>query len=207
MRPAHAAARGAQRGNITTAEYDSARHQPIAEAIIGNPISELEREADAALIAPPGTIKRRTLLIYGRLLDLIVSALVFVMLLTLLGALGGLVLDFVAAGASFSNALRSHSLVHGLVDGIDQELVIDVLSVFVLIELFRTFTDYLEFHRVRLRVLAEVGIAFILREIFIGLYDHSIASSQILSLAVLLAVLVTARIAAVKYQPPVSARE
>jgi len=150
----------------------------------------------------PGQFKRRTLLLYGRLLDIIVSALVFVMLLTLLGALGGLVLDFVAAGGAFHAALSSHTLAHGLVDGIDQELVIDVLSVFVLIELFRTFTDYLEFHRVRLRVLAEVGIAFILREIFIGLYDHTMPSTQILALAVLLAVLVTARIAAVKFQPP-----
>lgn len=129
------------------------------------------------------------------------------MLLTLLGALGGLVLDFIAAGSAFGGALREHHLVHGLVDGIDQELVIDVLSVFVLIELFRTFTDYLEFHRVRLRVLAEVGIAFILREIFIGLYDHTMPSAQILALAALLAVLVTARIAAVKFQPPNGGRE
>ena len=83
----------------------------------------------------------------------------------------------------------------------DRELVIDVLSVFVLIELFRTFTDYLEYHRVRLRVLSEVGIAFILREIFIGLYDHSMDWSQILSLSVLLAVLVTTRIASVLFPP------
>jgi uncharacterized membrane protein (DUF373 family) len=140
-------------------------------------------------------------------LDAIVSALVVVMLLTLMGALAGLVLDFIAAGSAFGGALSSHTLVHGVVDGIDRELVIDVLSVFVLIELFRTFTDYLEFHRVRLRVLAEVGIAFVLREVFIGLYDHSMDWSVILALAALLAVLVTARIAAVQFQPPGVAKE
>jgi len=99
------------------------------------------------------------------------------------------------------SGVSTHSLALGIVDSIDRELVIDVLSVFVLIELFRTFTDYLQFHRVRLRVLTEVGIAFILREIFIGLYGKSMDWTEILALAALLAVLVSARIAAVKFQP------
>jgi len=146
--------------------------------------------------------KTQALRFYGKILDFIVTALIFVMVLTLIGALVGLVLDFISAAASFRDAVSTHNLAHGLVDGIDRELVIDVLSVFVLIELFRTFTDYLEYRRVRLRVLAEVGIAFILREIFIGLYDHSINSNEVLAFSVLLAVLVTARIAAVKFQPP-----
>ena len=47
----------------------------------------------------------------------------------------------------------------------------------------------------------KVGIAFILREIFIGLYDHSIEWTEILALTGLLAVLVAARIAAVQFQP------
>jgi len=145
--------------------------------------------------------KTHALRIYGKILDVIVTSLIFVMVLTLVGALIGLVLDFISAVNAFHEAVSTHNLAHGLVDGIDRELVIDVLSVFVLIELFRTFTDYLEYRRVRLRVLAEVGIAFILREIFIGLYDHSINSNEVLSFSVLLAVLVTARIAAVKFQP------
>jgi uncharacterized membrane protein (DUF373 family) len=146
-------------------------------------------------------VKSQALLIYGRILDVIVTALIFVMLLTLMGAVAGLVLDFVAAANALISGVSTHGLALGIVDSIDRELVIDVLSVFVLIELFRTFTDYLEFHRVRLRVLAEVGIAFILREIFIGLYGRSMNWTEILALSVLLAVLVTARIAAVKFQP------
>ncbi len=145
--------------------------------------------------------KSKALQVYGRMLDAIVSVLVFVMILTLIGALAGLVLDFFSAANEFGKAMSSHNLVHGLVDGLDRELVIDVLSVFVLIELFRTFTDYLEFRRVRLRILAEVGIAFVLREVFIGLYDHNMNWSEILALSTLLAVLVTARIAAVQFHP------
>jgi uncharacterized membrane protein (DUF373 family) len=146
-------------------------------------------------------MKSQALLVYGRILDVIVTVMIFVMLLTLMGAVAGLVLDFFAAANALHSGISTHSLALGIVDSIDRELVIDVLSVFVLIELFRTFTDYLEFHRVRLRVLAEVGIAFILREIFIGLYGHSMDWTEILALSVLLAVLVSARIAAVKFQP------
>jgi len=149
---------------------------------------------------PDVSLKRKALLVYGRILDVIVTILVFVMVLTLLGAVVGLVIDFLAVASSFGSAVSSHNIAHGIVDGIDRQLVIDVLSVFVLIELFRTFTDYLEFRRVRLRVLAEVGVAFVLREIFIGLYDHSLNWTEILAFSVLLAVLVTARIAAVQFQ-------
>jgi uncharacterized membrane protein (DUF373 family) len=152
-------------------------------------------------------VKSQALIIYGKVLDIIVTALIFVMLLTLLGAVAGLVLDFIDAANALRSGASKHNLGFGIVYSIDRELVIDVLSVFVLIELFRTFTDYLEFHRVRLRVLAEVGIAFILREIFIGLYDHSMNWTETLALTALLAVLVMARIAAVQFQPRVNLPE
>ncbi|MHB0888115.1 phosphate-starvation-inducible PsiE family protein [Acidithiobacillus sp.] len=134
-------------------------------------------------------VRGRILRFYGKILDLIVIGLIFVMLLTLLAAVAGLVLDFWATAL----ALRQEAAV--------QNLVTDVLSVFVLIELFRTFTDYLEFHRIRLRVLSEVAIVFVLREIFIGLYAHRMEPPEILAIAVLLAVLVAARVAAVYFAP------
>ena len=164
-------------------------------------MSQQQHEEYPPQQAPQAGVKSQALVVYGRILDVIVTALIFVMLLTLMGAVAGLVIDFVSATNAMRNAVSTRNLALGIVDSIDRELVIDVLSVFVLIELFRTFTDYLEFHRVRLRVLAEVGIAFVLREIFIGLYGHSIDWTEILALSVLLAVLVTARIAAVQFQP------
>jgi uncharacterized membrane protein (DUF373 family) len=147
-------------------------------------------------------LAKRALRLYRWILDAIVTALVIVMIFTLLGALAGIILDFATAVGLFRAALVDHKPPHGVIYASDRELVIDVLSVFVLIELFRTFTDYLEFHRVRLRVLSEVGIAFILREIFIGLYDHTVDWPQILALAALLAVLVSARIASVRFPTP-----
>jgi len=145
-------------------------------------------------------MKYKSLLLYRRILDCIVAALIFIMLLTLLGSVVGLIFDVVGALHAVREGIPTHTLSHGLIDSVARDLVIDVLSVFVLIELFRTFTDYLEFQRIRLRVLAEVGIAFILREIFIGLYNHSIAWPEISALTALLAVLVAARITTVRLE-------
>ncbi len=141
----------------------------------------------------PGTLitgtKGRIMRFYGKIIDVIVIFLILVMLLTL-------VVAFVGVLADLGDAL--HGFRH---EAAIQTLVTAILSVFVLIELFRTFTDYLEFHRIRLRVLTEVAIIFILREIFIGLYSHELQWQDILALSFLLAVLVSARIAAVRFSP------
>jgi uncharacterized membrane protein (DUF373 family) len=139
-------------------------------------------------------MKFKSLLVYRRILDSIVAILIFIMLVTLLGAVVGLIFDVMGAIHAVREGVPTHTLSHGLIDSVARDLVIDVLSVFVLIELFRTFTDYLEFQRIRLRVLAEVGIAFVLREIFIGLYNHGIEWPEILALTALLAVLFAGRI-------------
>lgn len=146
-------------------------------------------------------MKITSLLMYRKILDSIVAVLLFIMVITLLGAVAGLMFDLIGAAHAVREGIPTHTLSHGLIDSVARDLVIDVLSVFVLIELFRTFTDYLEFHRIRLRVLSEVGIAFILREIFIGLYNHSIEWAEILALTALLAVLVAARITSVIFKP------
>jgi len=150
-------------------------------------------------------MKGTSLQMYRRILDHIVAVLVFIMVITLIGALVGLIFDIIGAVHSVRQGIPAHTLSHGRIDSVTRDLVIDVLSVFVLIELFRTFTDYLEFHRIRMRVLAEVGIAFILREIFIGLYNHAIEWPDILALTALLAVLVAARITSVIFKQDVEA--
>ena len=139
-------------------------------------------------------VKIKSLVVYRRILDSIVAVLIFIMLVTLLGAVAGLVVDIMTGIHAVRQGIPAHTLSHGLIDSVARDLVIDVLSVFVLIELFRTFTDYLEFQRIRLRVLADVGIAFVLREIFIGLYNHNIEWPEILALTALLAVLFAGRI-------------
>ncbi|MHB8354813.1 MAG: phosphate-starvation-inducible PsiE family protein [Burkholderiales bacterium] len=134
-------------------------------------------------------VKGQILRVYGRIIDVIVVFLILVMLVTLGVAFIGVLYDLYDALANLRHEVAI------------QTLVISILSVFVLIELFRTFTDYLEFHRIRLRVLTEVAIVFILRDIFIGLYSHALTWQDLIALAVLLAVLVSARTASVYFTP------
>lgn len=134
-------------------------------------------------------IKGRIMRAYGAIIDVIVVFLILVMLVTLGVAFIGVLYDLYEA---LSNLRHEVAI---------QTLVISILSVFVLIELFRSFTDYLEFHRIRLRVLTEVAIVFILRDIFIGLYSRSLQWQDLLALGFLLAVLIAGRVAAVHFGP------
>ncbi len=139
--------------------------------------------------------KGRILRFYGKTIDFIVMFLILIMLVTLIVASIGVLTDLY-------DALRRFRHEEAI-----QTLVTAILSVFILIELFRTFTDYLEFHRFRLRVLTEVAIVFILREIFIGLYEHTLQWQDLIALAVTLAILVSARIAAVYFTPSSNSME
>lgn len=158
------------------------------------PVSEGKRPAPThpSQILPGSFVEglRGTVLrFYAKILDVIVAVMIFLMLLTLVFAVASLFWDIYGSLRDF----RQEEVIRSLVS--------DVLSVFVLIELFRTFTDYLEFHRIRLRVLSEVAIVFVLRELFIGLYAHRLGPLDLLATAALLAVLVGARIAAVRFTP------
>ena len=65
-------------------------------------------------------------------------------------------------------------------------MITQVLTFFVLIELVRAFTEYLEVKKVRLYLMAELAAIFILREILIMLYAQEIEPVKLLSLSVLL---------------------
>ncbi|MDE2260070.1 MAG: phosphate-starvation-inducible PsiE family protein [Betaproteobacteria bacterium] len=139
--------------------------------------------------------KGRIMRFYGWIIDVIVVFLILVMLITLGVAFIGVLYELYDALTNLRHEIAI------------QTLVVSILSVFILIELFRTFTDYLQFHRIRMRVLTEVAIVFILRDIFIGIYGHSLEWQDILALSALLAVLVTTRIASVYFTPDKNSTE
>ncbi|NDU85023.1 MAG: hypothetical protein G3H99_00185 [Ferrovum sp.] len=124
------------------------------------------------------------------MIDIIVVFLILVMLVTLGVALFSVLNDLYEALRNLRHEIAIQTLVES------------ILSVFVLIELFRSFTDYLEFHRLRLRVITEVAIVFVLRDVFIGLYSHSLDWRDLLAFSFLIGVLIAARIASVFFTPP-----
>ena len=80
-------------------------------------------------------------------------------------------------------------------------VVTSVLTVFIVIDLFKAFVDYHENDRIKLTDVTDATILIVLREIAVGLYSKEFGSQFILSLAALLLVLGVMRVLAIKYSP------
>jgi uncharacterized membrane protein (DUF373 family) len=80
-------------------------------------------------------------------------------------------------------------------------MVTSVLTVFIVIDLFKAFVDYHEHDRIKLTDITDATILIVLREIAVGLYSQKFGYEFILSLAVLLLVLGIIRVLAVQYSP------
>lgn len=79
------------------------------------------------------------------------------------------------------------------------DVVVGVLTIFILIDLFKTFVDYREHKRIRLVYITDATILIVMREIAVGVYVNRIEYEFILSLSVLLLVLGLIRLLSVKY--------
>ena len=79
------------------------------------------------------------------------------------------------------------------------DVVVGVLTIFILIDLFRTFVDYREHKRIRIVYITDATILIVMREIAAGVYVNRIQYEFILSLSILLLVLGLIRILAIKY--------
>ncbi len=80
-------------------------------------------------------------------------------------------------------------------------LVTNILSTFVVIELLREIIEYFEIHRMRLTLIADAALIFILREAMIGIYQQSIKPLEIASFSFLLLVVGGIRTLAILYSP------
>jgi uncharacterized membrane protein (DUF373 family) len=74
-----------------------------------------------------------------------------------------------------------------------KDLITNVLSLVVMLELVRAFVEYFEYERIRLEVLLEVGVAFVLREMLLGLFGGEIRGVEVLLWSGGLLALVAAR--------------
>jgi uncharacterized membrane protein (DUF373 family) len=80
-------------------------------------------------------------------------------------------------------------------------MVTNILSMFVIIELLRSIIEYFELQRLRITFIIDAAIVFVLREIMIGLYQHSLASMDVIALAVLILVIGGLRTLAIVFSP------
>lgn len=94
----------------------------------------------------------------------------------------------------------------GSVDGF-KNLSIELLTVFVFIELFHSLSEYMRFQRIRVTHLLDASLAFVLREIWVGMYGGDIGASHLFALAALVASLGGVRTLAVVFSPSERAAE
>lgn len=130
---------------------------------------------------------------YDATVDIIVYGLILLMLATLIFAFVDVVVDIVHLIPSLAKIK--------LDDAEFRDMVVSVLDVFVVIELFSIFFNYVKTHHIRLSLLIDVTAVFILREMIIKIYSKSVASDELMILAVLLVVMVLARSITGRFPP------
>jgi uncharacterized membrane protein (DUF373 family) len=77
------------------------------------------------------------------------------------------------------------------------DLIADVLTLYVLIELSRSLVEYFDTHKIRLTFIVDAAIVFVIREIMIALFKHEIEAQMLYALSAFLFVLGALRIGSV----------
>jgi len=82
-----------------------------------------------------------------------------------------------------------------------KDLVTNVLSLVIVLELVRVFVEYFEFERVRLEVLLEIGVALALRELLLLLFAEKLSGVDLFFWTLGILALVAGRTLAVQFSP------
>lgn len=130
---------------------------------------------------------------YDVTIDVIVYGLILLMLATLIFAFVDVLVDIIHLIPSLTKIK--------LDDAEFRDMVVSVLDVFVVIELFSIFINYVNTHRIRLSLLIDVTAVFILREMIIKIYGKHVSAEELMGLAVLLIVMVVARSLTGRFPP------
>jgi uncharacterized membrane protein (DUF373 family) len=126
--------------------------------------------------------------IFKKITDSIVTIVLYVLLLTLIAGMLRILLDM-------------PSVTIDSMEGGFNKIVTNVLTLFIVIEFFKTFADYSKFERIKLTDITDVTILIAMREVTVGLYSKTYAYETIFALSALLLVLGVIRVLAVKYSP------
>jgi uncharacterized membrane protein (DUF373 family) len=126
---------------------------------------------------------------FRKAIDLLIKMMIPLVILALMLGIARIILDLRVVFASPTIA-----------EGFDL-MVTNILSMFVIIELLRSIIEYFELHRLRITLIADAAIVFVLREIMIGLYQHSLAFMDVIALAVLILIIGGLRTLAIVFSP------
>jgi uncharacterized membrane protein (DUF373 family) len=113
----------------------------------------------------------------------------------------GLILVFIIVGIAIGVAQLFVTTLGLLVfEGITGQyinIIADVLTLYVLIELSKSLVEYFNTHRLRLTFIVDAAIIFVLREILISLFKHELEPQMLYAFSAFLLVLGALRIGSV----------
>lgn len=124
--------------------------------------------------------------IFKIIIDLVTIIVLYILVLALLSGV-------------ISILLQVKSIMFGTFGGGFGQIVSSVLTIFVLIDLFKTFVDFREHEEIRITYVTDATILIVMREIAAGVYDQRFDYQFILGLSTLLLILGIIKALAVKY--------
>ncbi len=127
--------------------------------------------------------------LFKKVVDVLIRMMIPLVILALMLGMARIFLDL-------KGVFLSPSITEGF-----NSLLTDILSMFVVMELFRTILEYFEIHRLRITFIIDGALVFILREIMVGIYQHKMSAIETISLAVLLLVIGVIRTLAIVHSP------
>ena len=124
--------------------------------------------------------------IFKIIIDLVTIIILYILLLALIVGVINILL-----------AIKS--ILFGTLGGGFGQIVSSVLTIFVLIDLFKTIVDYREHKEIRLTYVTDATVLIVMREITAGIYAQRFDYQFILGMSVLLLTLGIIRALTVKY--------
>jgi uncharacterized membrane protein (DUF373 family) len=127
--------------------------------------------------------------LFKKVIDIIVKMMIPLVILTLMIGIARIFLDL-------REVFKSSTIAGGF-----DIMVTNILSMFVIVELLKGIIEYFEVHRVKITFITDATLVFLLREAMIGIYEHKMGWTEILSISALLIVIGGIRTMAIVYSP------
>ncbi|WP_299229154.1 phosphate-starvation-inducible PsiE family protein [Sulfurihydrogenibium sp.] len=114
------------------------------------------------------------------------------------------VLELILSVGLFLNLIKIFYDIYSSYPNINEiikHLINNALSMFILIEIIKSINDYIYYKRIRISVVLDVSIIILLRELVLGLYQHTISESFAIMITGIIFIMIIARAITIKFSP------
>jgi uncharacterized membrane protein (DUF373 family) len=130
-------------------------------------------------------VKIDFLALFNRVIAIIFGVMMTIIIITLIIGVWDLLVDI--RNLAVQNKLRAGYL----------EIIYDVLTLFVMIELLRSIAEYFNSKRLRMTFIADAAIVFVLREVMIKIFEQKVIPEEMYSMSALILALTVLRVGSV----------